>query len=215
MEEIKISMTNSQLKKASKRILEALNATQFKDGYTLEEVLMSALYVVGAGLKKRGIVLQLDAPLITALPPLVSGYKAQEKLMSANVELSGALKLQQGLSEQLFYLQDKRSYVGNDVIWWAKDGNGYTTDLSKANVYTKGDAIAQHNMRETDIPWPKEYIDAKTRPAVDMQYIKLAEALAGTGIMLANRSIPKRSSATGGDGDCQRTLDDTTLPNDR
>jgi hypothetical protein len=94
------------------------------------------------------------------------------------------------MSEELFYLQDSRSYVGNDVLWWAKDGNGYTTDLSKAHVYTKAEAVAQHESRETDIPWPKAYIDGKTRPAVDMQYIKRDEALAGTGIKL--RKPPKR-----------------------
>lgn len=95
------------------------------------------------------------------------------------------------MSDQLFYLQDSRGYVGNDVQWWAKDGKGYTTDLSKAHVYTKADAVAQHEMRETDIPWPKEYIDAKTRPAVDMQYIKRDEALKGTGIELRKPQRPK------------------------
>jgi hypothetical protein len=84
----------------------------------------------------------------------------------------------------LFYLQDSRSYVGNDVMWWAKDGKGYTTDLRNAHIYSKEEAVAKHNCRETDIPWPKEYIDGKTRPAVDMQYIKRDEALKGTGIEL-------------------------------
>ena len=23
----------------------------------------------------------------------------------------------------MFYLQDSRGYIGNDVVWWAKDGN--------------------------------------------------------------------------------------------
>ncbi len=85
---------------------------------------------------------------------------------------------------ELYYLQDSRTYVGNDVLWWAKDGKGYTTDLSKAHVYTKDEAVSQHDSRETDIPWPKDYIDAKTRPAVDMQYIDRDVALAGTGIVL-------------------------------
>lgn len=88
------------------------------------------------------------------------------------------------MSDQLFYLQDSRSYVGNDVLWWARDGKGYTTDLSKAQVYTREEAQRQHDMRRSDIPWPKAYIDAKTRPAVDMQYIKRDEALADSGIVL-------------------------------
>lgn len=83
----------------------------------------------------------------------------------------------------LFYLQDSRDYVGNDILFWAT-GGGYTTDVSKARVFTLDAAQRQHNMRETDIPWPKEYIDARTRPAVDMQYVKRAEALNGSGIVL-------------------------------
>ncbi len=96
------------------------------------------------------------------------------------------------MSEQLFYLQDSRSYVGNDVLWWAKDGAGYTTDLSKAHVYTQAEAVRKHETRETDIPWPKGYIDAKTRPAVDMQYIKRAEALDGTGVVLRKPQEQKK-----------------------
>ena len=74
-------------------------------------------------------------------------------------------------AEEMFYLQDSRGYVGNDVLWW-RVGGGYTTDLSKARLYDTDAAAKQHRMRDTDIPWPKEYIDRKTRPAVDMQYIR-------------------------------------------
>ncbi|MPV55913.1 hypothetical protein CFB46_11870 [Burkholderia sp. HI2761] len=84
----------------------------------------------------------------------------------------------------LFYVQDSRSFVGNDVLWWAQGGNGYTTDLRKAHVYTQEEAQARHNERATDIPWPKDYIDSKWRPAVDAQHIKRDEALTGTGITL-------------------------------
>jgi hypothetical protein len=90
-----------------------------------------------------------------------------------------------------FYLQDSRSYVGNDMAFWAKAG-GYTTDVSKAEVFTKERAVSQHQMRETDIPWPKAYIDARTRPAVDFQYCKRAEALQGTGIQLIKPKPPRR-----------------------
>ena len=93
-----------------------------------------------------------------------------------------------------FYLQDSRGYVGNDVLWWAKDGNGYTTDLSKAETYTKDEAQRMHDSRRSDVPWPKSYIDAKTRPAVDMQYIKRDEALAGTGIVLTPEPKPKNET---------------------
>ena len=93
------------------------------------------------------------------------------------------------MTTQLFYLQDSRTYVGNDVMWWAKNGNGYTTDLSNAQIYTLDQAQSKHDSRVTDIPWPKDYIDGKTRPAVDMQYIKREDALTGSGIVL---QTPKR-----------------------
>ncbi len=94
--------------------------------------------------------------------------------------------------EDLYYLQDSRTFVGNDVMWWAKDAKGYTTDLRKAHVFTKEEAIRQHNDRETGIPWPKAYIDARTRPAVDHQHVDCDVALAGTGINLQKPERPKR-----------------------
>lgn len=62
------------------------------------------------------------------------------------------------------------------MSWWAKDGAGYTTDIGKAQEYTKEQAQAQHNCRETDIPWLKAYIDLLAHPAVDMQYVRRADS---------------------------------------
>lgn len=98
------------------------------------------------------------------------------------------------MSSDQFYLQDSRSYVGNDMLFWAVDGNGYTTDISKAHVYTKAEAVQQHQSRETDIPWPKHYIDARTRPAVDMQYVKRDEALRDTGIEIIKPKKARRDA---------------------
>ncbi|WP_429268884.1 hypothetical protein [Paraburkholderia sp. EB58] len=106
---------------------------------------------------------------------------------------------------ELFYLQDSRSYVGNDVLWWAWHGKGYTTDLRKAHVYTKEEAQSMHDARSTDIPWPKDYIDAKTRPAVDMQYIKRKE-VTRSGIKLVKpRAAPAYKFHCSG---CGRFLND-------
>lgn len=95
-------------------------------------------------------------------------------------------------SEEQYYLQDSRDYCGNDVLWWAKDCNGYVTDIRKAHVFTKTDAIEYHQSRITDIPWPKEYIDHKTRPAVDAQYLDRDEALKDTGIEIIKPVLQKK-----------------------
>ncbi|MBB5190089.1 ribosomal protein S27AE [Silvimonas terrae] len=109
---------------------------------------------------------------------------------------------------ELFYLQDSRTYVGNDMLFWAVNNQGYTSDLRKAAKYTKAEAVAQHQMRPSDIPWPCTYIDARTRPAVDMQYVKRSEALAGTGIELVKeKPIPKTIERCGGCGRFMRDQD--------
>lgn len=75
-----------------------------------------------------------------------------------------------------FYLQDSRdhAYVGDGLSFWGFKGSGYVTDLDKAQLFTK-DGACDH--RDTDIPWPKDYIDARTRLGVDHQYVDLAEAI--------------------------------------
>lgn len=75
-----------------------------------------------------------------------------------------------------FYLQDSRSYVGDGLAFWA-EGGGYTTNIEKAEVRTQKRAVGQHECRDTDIPWPKAYIDARARVGVDCQNVDLAEAI--------------------------------------
>lgn len=113
--------------------------------------------------------------------------------------IAGTSRLSAGFDARLnggnmaqFYLQDSRGYVGNDVLWWAKDGNGYTTDLSKAGVDSQEAAQRMHDSRRSDVPWPKSYIDGKTRLAVDIQHIKRDEALAGKRIVLTPEPKSKK-----------------------
>jgi hypothetical protein len=112
---------------------------------------------------------------------------------------------------ELFYLQDSRTFVGNDVMWWALGGNGYTTDLRQAQTYTREEAQAMHNARESDIPWPKEYIDGKTRPAVDFQYLsRVAIAAAGVALIKPHKPRPYTFNCQG----CGRFLSESQVFSD-
>ena len=64
----------------------------------------------------------------------------------------------------LYYVQDSRDYVGNSMLWWRRNGAGYTTDISQAGQYAEkpGD-------RDTDILWPVEYINSIATLHVDHQ----------------------------------------------
>jgi hypothetical protein len=80
--------------------------------------------------------------------------------------------------QRLYYLQDKRQHVGNSMMWWRKGAAGYCCDVREAEVYTKADAYAQHKRRSTDVPWPKDYIDARIAHHVDFQRVDRELALA-------------------------------------
>lgn len=84
-------------------------------------------------------------------------------------------------AEVMFCLQDSRCYVGNDVMWWALGGNGYTSDIAKAQLYSLEAAMRQWECRESDVPWPRAYIEQLGHPAVDIQYMRLDEVAGFSG----------------------------------
>ncbi|MBZ9574596.1 hypothetical protein [Modicisalibacter sp. MOD 31.J] len=69
-----------------------------------------------------------------------------------------------------FYLQDNRSNLGDRLMFW-REGGGYTSNVREAEVFTRERAVNLHENRESDIPWPADYVDARTHSAVDMQYV--------------------------------------------
>lgn len=91
-----------------------------------------------------------------------------------------------------FYLQDSRTYTGNDLMWWARDGKGYTSDLRLAHVYSREAAQRLHQARPTDIPWPVEYIQARARPVVDHQDLDISEAYRNDGVGIKLELAPAR-----------------------
>jgi hypothetical protein len=73
--------------------------------------------------------------------------------------------------DELFYLRDSRSDVGTSAVFWAVDGGGYTSNLSKAWKLTREEAISRHNSRETDIPLRCDLVDQHAYLAVDCQLV--------------------------------------------
>ena len=63
--------------------------------------------------------------------------------------------------EKLYYIQNK-GFVGNCLIFWRKDGHGYTCNLDKAWKVSleKAKEICKDRPKE-DIPRSAEEIDAK------------------------------------------------------
>lgn len=111
----------------------------------------------------------------------------------------------------LYYLQDSRSFVGNCVMWWAKGGNGYTSDLSRAETYTLEAAMVQHRCRPSDVPWPKDYVDARTAPTVDAQKLKRADvAVWGDDVVVLTKDRPPEAERPKCEG-CGRFMSESAL----
>lgn len=89
------------------------------------------------------------------------------------------------MSEQKYYMQDTRDYVGNSMLWWAKDGKGYVCDIRRAHVFTLAEARSWTH-RETDVLWPCEYIDKRIAHHIDMQYCE--REIAGA-VDMANKTL--------------------------
>lgn len=73
------------------------------------------------------------------------------------------------MSEQKYYLQDKRSVVGNFLLFWAKGSQGYTTNIDEAEEFTLKEALSH---RATDVPWPVEEMRRIAKPRVDHQNLQ-------------------------------------------
>jgi len=61
------------------------------------------------------------------------------------------------VSEPLFYIQDRRSIVGNCVSWWRPNGGGYTTELDEAGLYPASKA---RGLRDTDVMVAKDVAES-------------------------------------------------------
>jgi hypothetical protein len=74
-----------------------------------------------------------------------------------------------------FYIQNKDAgYLGNAIIFWALNNNGYTADLNKAQKFTREQAeiICLGNPKK-NIAWRCDYIDNNLgiQRVIDAQYV--------------------------------------------
>jgi len=74
-----------------------------------------------------------------------------------------------------FILQDSRTSVGSRAMFWRASG-GYTSNLDQAEQFTRERAFQQYESRETDLPWPVDYVRARVETGVDCQCLSRSEA---------------------------------------
>lgn len=72
----------------------------------------------------------------------------------------------------MFYIQDSRQYVGNNILFWAKGGNGYTCHVDEAQKYTEEEANRIHENRSSDVPLKVEDVERASTLQVDIQLFR-------------------------------------------
>lgn len=73
-----------------------------------------------------------------------------------------------------YYIQNKDAgYLGNSIFFWAKNSQGYTAKLEKAQKYSFEEAKKICSSRACDVAWPVEYIDNNegTARVTDAQHL--------------------------------------------
>lgn len=79
------------------------------------------------------------------------------------------LKIKNLPADKMYYVQDRRNYVGNSVLWWGLNSNGYTTNIDKAHKFTKQEVQQFINGRPTDIIWESSHVEQGILRHVDGQ----------------------------------------------
>lgn len=74
-----------------------------------------------------------------------------------------------------YYIQNKNAgYLGNAILFWAKDNCGYTADLNNSRIFTEEEAkqLCNDNPYKNKA-WAVEYIDNNRgiQRIVDSQYL--------------------------------------------
>lgn len=95
------------------------------------------------------------------------------------------IALKKPADADLYVLQDGRSHADNQLLFWSKNAEGYTTDLNKAHRFTHEQALAQQSIRETDTP--HRIGDLMAATAVNIDRDQLASAKNGYPVQPQNQ----------------------------
>lgn len=140
----------------------ALKYEEFTDGQDCGDV----FFCVACGTKLPDLQLkQSQAPTLCVVTD--GGYYCDtcgERIQSCWCDpLESAYEV---VGPGLFYIQNSRSYVGNDVLWWRPNSDGYTCQIDEAGLY---DEAFCRGVRSTDKIWRWEDIGRLATRVIDAQ----------------------------------------------
>lgn len=87
-------------------------------------------------------------------------------------------KLMELPDDEKYLVQDRRNYVGNSVLWWAKDHKGYTCDFDRVHIFTKDEILKYFiDGRDTDIIWSLTEAKKGLKTHIDAQKLDFSKSI--------------------------------------
>lgn len=98
------------------------------------------------------------------------GKKMSRELANIKIGFQKRMNKVKEHESDFFFVQDSRTYIGNSIVFWALNSNGYTSDPMKAHRFTK-EEILKSEWRETDKIIPYEDVLKSLKIYCDSQLI--------------------------------------------
>lgn len=144
------------------------------------------IYYGTRGQAKQQILVDYDACTVTSTNKPIDYLSVKlSRVKSNDIILYNGEKIKRYMVEEIerknniknlpkdkfYYVQDKRSYVGNAVLWWGKNGNGYVCNIHDAHKYSY-EELQNFNPRDTDVIWDADHVMNASKLIVDAQYLQ-------------------------------------------
>lgn len=71
--------TKEQINLVAKRLNDVMNEMVDLDGIPADTVILSSLVVIGATIRSRGVIIDMEAKISEGLPPFANGYLDQSR----------------------------------------------------------------------------------------------------------------------------------------
>ena len=95
----------------------------------------------------------------------------REYLQQEIIKMERVNKISKFPDDELFYIQN--GFVGNSILWWALQDRGYTSDIDRAQTYTKAEVLKYflNNSDRQDKIWCASHVQQHIKKHVEHQYL--------------------------------------------
>jgi hypothetical protein len=97
-------------------------------------------------------------------------FRAMKYIESQKLKAKRTKLVMRFPADTMFYVH--KGYSGNSVAFWAKGGGGYTTNIERAELFTRQEILDDFCGFDYEVKiWPAKEVEARVIRTVDSQYL--------------------------------------------